>query len=319
MTPEISQRRELRIDGTIAFAAVLGGALVILAIGLYLGPQTYLRRGGAPWLNVLPTTFGAWESRGVGEHLFLTFREPEDLAAGKAYEHYPQPLLFVYYLCLQPFRWLGIPYERSQVWMCLPQFAVILLLLGVHLRDRRFLALSPASALPLLRHAVLMLAVAAVMTLPAFWVPFFRFSPESYFFLPALAFCHAAAADYCGTLRRRDAVLVLLPIAFFAPIFVPFLAASWFILWGLGSSEGEVIDWRTAGRLAAITALALLIFELPSVLGRLGSTTLIGSGFRFRSGLDGSLKYFTSLAQALWAPSYPPGRAWQLWPWPLHS
>jgi hypothetical protein len=309
--------RELRVEGTMALLAVLAVALVILGVGLYLGPRVFLDRGGAPWTAILPTTFAAWESRAPGEHLFLAFITPEDLAAGKAYDHYPQPLLFFYYLCLQPFRWLGIPYERSYVWLSLPQLAVILLLLGVHLRDRRPLVLWPARALPLLRWGVLVVAVAAVVTLPSFWVTCFRFVSEGSSFLPALAFCHLAAADYRGTLRGRDAVWTLVPIALFAPVFTPFLTASWLLLWGIGSDQREPIDWRGIGGLAAVTALGGIVLALPTVLGHLGSMINLGSGVRFRSGLDGSEQYFTSMAQALWAPSYAPGRPWQLWQWPI--
>jgi hypothetical protein len=194
---------------------------------------------------------------------------------------------------------------------------LILLLLAAHLRDGSPVVLWPARALPFLRGTVLALAVAGVVTLPAFWVPFFRFSPEHYFFVPAIAFCHLGAADGRGALRRRDAVLTLLPIALFAPLFTPFVAVSWLVLWGVGSDDGERIDWPTAGRLAGVVALGGLTFASPSLLGHLGSIEVLGSGFRFRSGLDGSEKYFTSMAQALWAPSYPPGRPWQLWQWPI--
>jgi hypothetical protein len=312
------RQRELRVGGTTAFVAVLGGALAILAVGLYIGPRVYLNRGGAPWLVILPTTFADWESRGPGEHFFLAFQTPEKLAAGQAYGHFPQPLLFLHYLCLQPFRWFGVSYARAQVWLCLPQLALILLLLGVHLRGRQPLPLWPARALPLLRCAVLMLAVAGVVTLPSFWVPFLRFSPETCL-LPGLAFCYLAAADYRGTLRDRDAVWTLLPIALFAPIF----SRSWSLR---GSFCGVSARAKTSGSTGGPSAdwPPLPCWGSSSSSCRSARLLRAGDGQRqrlpFSHRLDGSEMYFTSMAQALaWTRpvdrpcSYGNGRSRRSW------
>ena len=295
---------------------VIGGALAVLAVGFYLGPRPYLANGGGPWADVLATTFRIWDSHPPGEHFFLTFRSPEHFATGRAYPHAPQPWMFFLYLCLQPWRWLGASYENAQIAASVPQFALILLLLVASLsRGARF-DRSPLRAVPAFRLVVLTLAAAGVVTLPAFWVPFFRFNPDHWYLLPAFSFAYLAVVDAHREMRGRDAVIAIVPIALCAPLYTPFLVVSWYVLWGLGTDDHAETNWRTVGLLAAVGLLGVIVFAFPSVLGRLAGFHSVGSSFLYRSGLDGSEQHFTSMLQALWSPSYPPGRAWHFWHWP---
>lgn len=302
---------------TATLLAVVAAALSIAAIGLYIGPLRFLRHGGVPWVDFLPATFGFWDTQPLSSHLFLAFQNTEQIAQGHAYTSYSPFWLLLLYAFLKPLHWLGIPYERSQVALCIPHLAVILLLLATHLRHFRSRGLIPFVTPEHFRLFVATLAVAGVVSAPTFWIPFFRFNPEQYFFLPALAFCHFAAADYRGTLDARTGFAVLLAIALLAPLFTPFATLSWLVLWELRSPPQSQ---RNRGRLrwlGMITAIGILVFLLPRAIVHLTAFTGTGSGFRFRSGLDGSQQYFSSMIQAVLAPSYAPGRPWHVFQWPF--
>ncbi len=311
------QTRSRRSTGIIALCIVFAGAIGFLLVGLYLGPMKFVANGGVAWVEILPTTFAVWENQSPRDHFFSAFLNPSTAAAGQAYAHYSQPLLLLQYLCLQPLRWFGVPYSQAQSALSAPHLAVLLLLLASLLSGIESLGLRPLRPQRLFRSGVLVVAIAAAITLPAFWVPFFRFNPEQYFFIPALAFCYLAGVDYDAPPRTRDALLTLLPIALFAPLFAPFAIASWIVLWHLGTNRDELPDALALAVLAVIGLLGGFVFALPSLIEPFTSLQFSGSGIWFRSGLDGSEEYFTSMAQALWAPSYPLGRPWHVWHWPL--
>jgi hypothetical protein len=289
--------------------AVLAAALLVTGFGLRRGPGQFVRNGGAPWVVIVPTTFEVWDTRPIREHMFLTFLSRDEFARGRAYTGYTHPWLFLEYAFLAPWRWGGVSYERSQVFLCVPQFLVIVALALTHLRHAGTVVLRQPLAVQNQRLAVVALALAGVFTLPSFWIGLIRFNPEHSFFVPALAFGHLAAMDARGAIDRPSSWLALAAIALFAPTFMPFAVVSWIFLWGT--------DRRRIGRLTVLAAVAAAAFLLPKLAALLTPYTVVDSGFTFRSGLDGSDRYFTSMLQAVLAPSYPPGRAWFVWPWPV--
>ena len=293
---------------------VLGLALLIAAGGVALGPIRYVRQGGGPWVHILPLTFSFWEQHPVREHWFLSFFDADALARGRAYPHYTAPWLWLLYVLLQPAHWAGASYEVAQPWLCLPQFAVIVLLLGAHLRHIGPVPWTALISVAHVRLAAIVLAVACVMTLPSFWVPFFRFNPEQIWFVPALACCHLAAADSRRAIGRWSDWTALIAIALFAPMFAPFALAAWILLWTV-EVESVRARRRQLVSLALIGGLAALTFLLPGRLLHVAGFAPGGSSFWYRSGLDGSPQYFSSMIQAIAAPSFP--RPWQLLQWPV--
>lgn len=298
--------------------AVLAAALALTAVGLGIGPLRFLRHGGAPWVHILQTTFDVWEHRALSDHYFLSFMDPESVSQGRAYIHYSQPWLLLLYAVLQPLRWLGLPYERSQVALCLPHFAIIVVLVVAHLDRIGGLGLRPPKALQVFRSTAIAIALGGLLTLPSFWIPFFRFNPEQYYFVPALAFCHLAAVDYHGAVHRWGSYVALLAIALFAPMFTPFAIVSWLVLWEMPApAQPAVVSRGRIRRLVWIALVGVASFLLPGLVAHLTPFSGVGSGWRFRTGLDGSQQYFTSMVQAVLAPADPIGRAWHLFQWPL--
>lgn len=289
-------------------------------LGGFLGPVRYTAAGGMPWVDNIPVAFDFWEANPLSRHWFLGFDtsarhiDPTD----KAYTHIAQPWLIGSYLFLKPFTWFGIPFRRSQAWLCLPQFAAIVALVLFHLRHVGSVGLAPFDPRQLIRLAATGLAVAVLFTLPAFWVPFFRFNPESYFFLPALAFCHLAAVDRNGAPGTVHALATLVPLALFAPLFAPFAALSWIVLWEVPAADAPSLpSRRRMGWIVTIGVLGVIVFLLPEICARVAAIPRVGSGFSFRSGLNGSQQHFTSMVQAVVAPSYGQGRPWQILHWPV--
>jgi hypothetical protein len=108
--------------------------------------------------------------------------------------------------------------------------------------------------------------------------------------------------------------MAMVAIALFAPIFAPFAVASWLLLWAVPESGADAAPARTLGLLGIIALLAGLTVALPPLLLRLTAFTSGGSSVWYRTGLDGSRTYFSSMAQAVLRPSY--ARPWQLLQWP---
>ena len=298
-------------DARTGLPIALAAALAITACAVVLGPVRYLRQGGGPWVHIVPLSFQFWETHDVRAHYFLSFFDADALAHQRAYTHYTQPWLLTLYILLQPARWAGVSYESAQPWLCLPQFAVIVWLVAAHCRTVGRATLMPIVSLAHVRLAAIALAIACVLTLPSFWVPFFRFNPEQIWFVPALAFSHLAAADFRRAVGRRADWAALLAIALFAPMFAPFAIVSWLVLWEL---DGAVSRRRMA-TLTAIGALAALAFLLPGWLRHFTALTPGGSSIWYRSGLDGSDRYFSSIMQAVLQPYY--ARPWQVLQWPI--
>jgi hypothetical protein len=315
VTPAAIERQGC--DSVRVLVAVLLVGSAIAALGLYIGPLRFLRHGGSPWTNILPATFAVWESRPFTSHFLLAFQTPETVAQGQAYTSYSPFWLVLLYAFLRPLNLLGVAYEQGQIALSLPHGALILALLAVHLRRLQEYSLAAMDHLQRFQLVIAAVAVTSVLTLPSFWVPFFRFNPEQYFFLPALAFCHLAAADYRSALHPRRGLALLLGLALVAPLFAPFAAVSWWVLWELPSNRRSQPSRHTLLWLLAITVSGTVTFLLPRMMVHLTEFSATGSGFFFRSGLDGSQEYFSSMLQAVWAPSYAPGRPWQLFQWPI--
>lgn len=295
-------------------------ALACTVLGTFLGPVRYTANGGMPWSDKIPVTFEFWEANPLSRHWFLgiEIRTDDTNSTVTAYTHISQPWLIGDYLFLKPLDWFGISFRRGQAWLCLPQFALLVALVAFHVRRVGSLGIAPFDPRQQVRLAATSLAVAVVFTLPAFWVPFFRFNPESYFLLPALAFCHLAAVDRDGAPGSGHALATLVPLALFAPLFAPFAVLSWIVLWEVPQTDSTRPPcWRRTGWIAASGVLGMFIFLLPEICARMASIPPVGSSFFYRSGLDGSQRYFTSMVQAVMAPSYADGRPWHLIHWPV--
>lgn len=299
-----------------ALAAALILALLLTGIAVWRGPGRFLRDGRGPWINALPATFEAWETRPIREHMFLAFLSRDDVEHGRAYTHYSHPLLFLQYALLLPLRWGGLPYERAQVLLTFPHLLVVILLLCAHAPRVGTLTWHPLFTPQHVQFGACVLAFAGVCSLPSFWVALVRFNPEHFHFVPALAFCHLSALDGRGQIHNRSSWIALTCIALLSPIFAPFALLSWVVIWTVVPERGPT-DWWSIRRLTIVAALAAVAFLLPKLCGHLSSFTMIGSSLAFRSGLDGSQEHFTSIFQAVFTPSYPPGRAWFVWPWPV--
>ena len=310
--PQAARRRAIG-------AAVLLTCVLSAGIGLRLGHFGRYFTTESVYL-VLPTTFTYWDREPVTRHLGLAFNEPGDFEAGRAYEHFSPIWLGLVYLLLNALRLTGLPYGLGQNYIVLVTFGVMLWLFWWSLAWPKVGGAStPArwgASLPLV---VLAFSVAA--TQPALWKAAAIGNPERQSeLLAVLAAAFLSVLDFRDRPLGRSGFLVILAVALLAPECAPVLllvavclgwrAAGAPVLPGLRWNE-----WRSQGAiLAAVTAVMLLA---PYLMLRVGGWVGLGSSPLYRSGLDGSTQYFSTMLQAIVYPFDAAGREWRVLPVPL--
>jgi hypothetical protein len=135
--------------------------------------------------------------------------------------------------------------------------------------------------------------------------------------MATLAFAHLSVLDFNGRAFDRAGWISALTLALIAPMYAPFYVFALAVLGMKTEDDGRGVRWRRwksqGAVLIAVSAIGVLS---PYLMLRLGGFQGIGSGVLYRSGLDGSTQYFTSMIQAVLAPFDTKGRAWAFVPLP---
>jgi hypothetical protein len=158
-----------------------------------------------------------------------------------------------------------------------------------------------------------------VATLPSLWVASIIGNPEDQNrFLTTIAFAYLSVLDFRDRALDRAGWIAAVIVAVIAPMYSPFLILMLLILAGPGGlPDRRGLKWpRWRSQTLILTAITIIGIVSPYLMLRLGGFHSIGSSFLFRSGLDGSTVYFTSMLQAVLSPADENGRAWALLPIP---
>jgi hypothetical protein len=150
---------------------------------------------------------------------------------------------------------------------------------------------------------VLFSAIGFTMTTWRLWDDLFRFNTDNPYPLLAAVFV-AVYAFLIPPVRPRLAILAGTVFVALSPIHLPMLVLAVGSIFGrAGSSLRDVVRRNRAivALSAAATIVGIVVMAVPWGLAAWKGYRGLGSSFLFRSGLDGSTTYFTSIAQAVWA------------------
>lgn len=286
------------------WSIVIGIALFWGLVATLLGPAKGLRNDQPGQLS---TIFGIWETAPASEHFYLPFFKPRDFEAKVPYTHFPPTFTFLIYGYLRGVEWLlGIPLVLAQNLVFIPYVILFLIVVASMVRTQGIAdrIRDPRGAL------VMFLSMGVVLTNGSLWTGF-SLRNVNFNALTAIVFLILGALTFAGRLYTRGAFLVLLFLAFFAPLYTlcGLLVLGLFYERDTPSSRkgGPVLGAREKAVLKAGASLlitALINAYYPRIVVELtGAFTRAGGGsVFFRSGLDGDAKYFTDLLGAMIDP-----------------
>ena len=268
--------------------------LVLLKLGLW---HITVRPDG----GVLSYTFNGWAEYSAARHHYLGQYNPDDFAQGRAYTTYTYPFLFFNFLFLAPLHFLlKLPYDVAQ--NSLPYFYVFCLTYLLILTRRDQLLAIIGGKCPF-RWMLAFIAIGIMVTDPLPWISSLHYNRDNFHILAAGAFCYLSTWVFRDEVPKRPLLIVGIFLALWSPIYIP----AW-ILASLFFDRTLRLERKWIIQVVGISALAWFNLRLPLYVCQWARLTSVSSDFLYRSGLDGSTKYMTSIYQAVFSPFDP--RQW---------
>jgi hypothetical protein len=292
--------------------------ILAVLVGLRIGHYATRQRTYNQDYQRLANTFAVWDTEPVRRHLFLSFQDPDSFKERRAYEHVATTWLLLLYMVLKPLRWLGYSYVSAQRLLVLLHFAMLAWLLATRVgRAERPRAWT--DPVQILWAASMAFGAAAAAASSVFWMSAAVGNPETWYYVPVIAFCYAASVDFDGRGLTRTSLIVFVIAAVIAPVYTPIIVAGVIVLWSTDSGTAlEPVRRRLAWtrRPIAVAAVGIASLLLPFLLLHLGGFKAEGTPFLVRAGLNGDTRYFTSIVQAVVSPAPPVLRKWHVLPFP---
>jgi len=278
----------------VIIVLILSGAVwmgVLLRLGMW---NATLK----PMDGILSHTFNGWSEYPVSRHLFLGQYNADDFANGRAYVSGTYPFIFFNFAVVAPLHFIfGVPYNVAH--NVLPYLYVFCLIAFLVLTTwKNLIAISERRTFFL--WLLIFIAVGITMTDPLPWTATFNANRENIFIMVAGVFCYLSTFVFRDEVPKLPLLLVGIFLATWAPIYTP----AW-ILGTLFFQRTLKPPRRWFIETAAVTAWAAFNILLPVIVCRLAGIQTAGSGLLFRSGLDGSTRYMTSIFQAMTMPVDP--------------
>jgi hypothetical protein len=259
------------------------------------------RASQIPAGGVLSRTFQGWLDAPVSRHIFLAQYDGTEFNRGRAYSSYTYPFLFAMFLVVTAVKALaGVPYDVAHNALPWIYAAMLTGLLLVVTRPRWPPLTEPGG---IFQRAVTFGAIGVVATTPLLWVSLLTHNRDNIHVLAAAAFCYLSTFAFRQRIPIGPWTWTGGVLALWAPIYVP----AW-ILSGLVSRETPAVNRRWLLHGMAVGSLAALNLALPGLVGKMTGVVAVGSDFAYRSGLDGSTQYVSSIPGAVFQPVDP--RSW---------
>jgi hypothetical protein len=144
------------------------------------------------------------------------------------------------------------------------------------------------------------IAIGITVTAPQPWVSTLIYNRDNLYILTAGAFCYLSTWVFYDEVPKKALLVVGVFIALWLPICIP----AW-ILAGLFFNRALIFERKWLFQVVGVSALGALNLAVPKLVCLWFGIAPTGNGFRYRSGLDGSRLYMTSVYQAIFSPNDP--------------
>lgn len=265
--------------------------LIIEYLGIY--QKTITPRNG-----VLSYTFNWWESTTISNHLFLGNYIENEASKGTIYTTYTYPYYFVNYAILAPLHFLfHISYEKLQ--NLLPYFNVLLFLLLIY-RIKKQEIKELIQSKNLYYQAWISLIIGIIITNALPWISMLRHNQENLHMPIALLFCILSISVIKQDEdKKRDKKFLFIGsiIACISPIYFP----AWVLCYIYSELELKIRK-KMVMNILLVIVINCINYVLPLIAANSLNLKSSASGYLYRSGLNGSNDYFSSILSVIYNP-----------------
>lgn len=237
-------------------------------------------------------TFPIWDQHSLSEHGYLVFLSQSDFEKGVAYSNHSYAYLFFMY----PFYKLEMAIPRLPMRALVASLEMIFCVLTVV-----YVALHDQKERVRFHQGVLiLLAVMFFVTMPEFWISAGKFNVDNPFplqFPILLLVAHRISQDAVG-------VKLWLPLGALC-VTAPVAAALLGMYLEVSSIRNDGLSKNTLKLGIVVILLSVVVYLQPVITAKLLGFTSSNSGWKFRSGLDGDVSYFTNVLSSVSSPYFP--------------
>lgn len=239
-------------------------------------------------------TFPIWDQHSVLEHGFLVFLSQKDFAAGLAYSNHSSAYLFFMYIFYKLEMYIPQLPMRAVVATLEMVFCVVSVL---------YVALASLKERISFHHGILiLLSVLFLLTMPGFWISAGKFNvdnPLNFLFPFLLLAAHRLSQGDLSGVRLwlpLGALCVTAPVA--SALLGMYLMVS--------SINGDGRLSKSMLKLGGTVILvSVIVYLQPVIASHVLGFTSSNSSWKFRSGLDGDVSYFTNVLNSVINPYFP--------------
>jgi hypothetical protein len=263
----------------------------------------------------LSLSFELWETYSPRDHLFMIWYSREDFARRAVYPNHLHPYVFLMYgstKLVQMATGLPLYVGRNMTPFVIAALGVVSAAV-VMTRARIAWTMDGLKS-----YAMLFLLLGLIVSQSHYWTSLYVVNFDNIFPLIAYftAIVWATATPKIGAENAGIVVLSTVLFAAFGWAYTPFLIlALWCYFGRLSDTVARTVARNQALVRASIagTSMFILVYGLPRVLVAARGYATTDSPYLFRSGLDGDVRYFRHLAQAVFQPNWTEART----PWTL--
>jgi hypothetical protein len=260
-------------------------------------------------------SFELWQTHPPSDHLFLIWLTRDDFARHQVYTNHLHPYLLLIYGCT----WLVQVLSGLPLWVGRNMTPFLIAAVGVVSAAVVVSRARVVSTVYDLRfYASLFLLLGLFMSVWHYWMALYVVNFDNLF--PLIAHLNAIVwATTQPRFSKHHAGLVVFSTVLFAAFGWVYTPLVILVLWCYFGRWSDTLTTlvgrnRTLLRVSGIAAIvAAIVYVVPLLLVAVKGYTTSGSPYTFRAGLDGDVRYFQDLAQAVLRPYWPPART----PWML--
>lgn len=277
-------------------AAMIG--LSVCLIVWHLGGQQYAVTHPAG--ERFPYTFKIWDTQPIYKHFFLGFDARWAQFGQATYHGYTSVYMMFFYIALKIINaFTGLDYAASVRFSSFIygiQFSLVI--------PAVFLYVFPSSFSKRFQYlALLMVSVVLLVSIPDLWLGTLTYDGDNLFPISALFHITIVALLFrIGPTSSKAEKSILYSILVLHALFTPLPAAFFavgYIFYAL--SEQDRFYLRSA---IFLLLISIAVYGAQGLVARIAGFSYSGSSFLFRSGLDGSVAYFTNMYNSFFNPGF---------------